>query len=33
MGNPTQKTFIHFRAFIDSFSDSYNQNGIVKING
>ena len=22
--NPTQKTFIHFRAFIDSFSDSYN---------
>jgi len=22
--NPSQKTFIHFRAFIDSFSDSYN---------
>ena len=22
--NPTEKTFIHFRAFIDNFSDSYN---------
>jgi hypothetical protein len=24
--NPTLKTFIHFRAFIDNFSDSYNAN-------